>query len=467
MAVIGAIRRRLFLLARSEQGMALPTAIFAMIASFGFATAAILSSVNAQRGTHRDRNSKSAIAAADAGASVALMRMNRYIGSFSPTTRCISPSGVEQQPDPEESGWCPATSSEGVGNASFRYWVTAYQKGAPMTVVAVGTSGSVSRRVEVGLISYGEDKVFSGEKFIGESEITLEGNPRLNTDIGTNGNVDTKGSSAEICGDIRHGTGKEGPEPDCGGDKTEGNKTLPEVELPLGIETNNWNCRVEKVIATNCPTDEENVPKEYDPYIGTNGKEKRTATEPWEPPTGTITRGTINIGSGSTLTMGGLDYFICRLFIKGGQLIMPSGAEGRIFFDTPENCGLEDGDVQMELTGNAHITSTAYNSGESNVIPGFYLLGSPSIETEVVLNGTTGGTNELMLYAPNSDITISGNATWIGMAAGKTLRTNGNPTIEADDAIDLPDMNFASLWERTHYVECVGASPSGAPDASC
>lgn len=436
--------------------MALPTAIFAMIASFGFATAAVLSSVNAQRGTHRDRNSKSAIAAADAGASVALMRMNRYIGSFSPTTRCISPSGVVQEPD--LSGWCPVTSSEGVGNASFSYRVTAYQKNAPMTVVTVGTAGTVSRRVEVGLISYGEDKVFSGEKFIGESEITLEGTPRLNTDIGTNGNVDTKGSSAEICGDIRHGTGKEAPDPDCGGDKTEGNKTLPEVELPPGIETNNSNCRLSKTFAEGTQCDEEH---KYDPYIGSNGKEKRTATDPWDAATKTI-----NIGSGSELTMGGTDYFVCGLFIDGGQLIMPSGAEIRIFFDTPENCGLEDGDVQMRLTGNAHIVSTAYNSGESNVVPGFYLLGSPTIETEVELKGTSGGTNELMLYAPNSDITIAGNATWIGMAAGKTLRTNGNPTIEADDAIDLPDMNFASLWERTHYIECVGASAS-PPDASC
>ena len=447
--------------------MALPTAIFAMVASFGFASAAVLSSVTAQRGTDRDRNSKSAIAAADAGASVALMRLNRYIGSFSPTVRCISPSGVNVT-NQEVGGWCPATSSEGVGNASFSYRVTAYQKNAPMTVVAVGTSGTVSRRIEMGLISYGEEKVFSGEKFIGESEITLEGNPRLNTDIGTNGNVDTKGSSAEICGDIRVGVGKldeDTPTPDCGGDQTEGNKTLPEVELPVGIETNNSNCRLSKTIAPGTQCDEAH---KYDPYIGPNGKEKRTATDPWQPPTGTITRGTINIGSGSELTMGGADYFVCRLFIKGGQLIMPSGAEVRIFFDTPENCGLDDGDVQMELTGNAHIISTAYNSGESNVVPGFYMLGSPSIETRAVLNGTSGGTNELMLYAPNTDITIGGNATWIGMAAGNTLRTNGNPTIEADDAIDLPDMNFASLWERTHYLECAGGTVDPTdPDASC
>jgi hypothetical protein len=77
MALFRSIREHLVTLARSEQGMALPTAIFAMIASMGLASAAILSSVDVQQGSHRDSGSKKAIAAADAGASVALLRLNR------------------------------------------------------------------------------------------------------------------------------------------------------------------------------------------------------------------------------------------------------------------------------------------------------------------------------------------------------------------------------------------------------
>jgi len=60
-------RRRLSLLLRSERGMALPTALFAMIASFGLASAAVLSSIDVQQGSSRDSGSKNAIAAADAG----------------------------------------------------------------------------------------------------------------------------------------------------------------------------------------------------------------------------------------------------------------------------------------------------------------------------------------------------------------------------------------------------------------
>jgi hypothetical protein len=163
--------------------------------------------------------------------------------------------------------------------------------------------------------------------------------------------------------------------------------------------------------------------------------------------------------------MGGADYFVCR-FLLDGKLIMPTNAKVRIFFDTPENCGLEDGDVQLDITGNAEITSSAFEAGQSFDVPGFYLLGSPAIETSINLKGTPAGTNELVIYAPNSSITVSGNSTWIGMMAAKTLAMNGGPTMEANPGIEPEAIFYSGLWERTHYVECVGASAS-PPDASC
>src|SRR5215213_7454926 len=96
MAIVRPLRRPLLQSARSEHGMALPTALFAMIASFGLASVAVISSVNAQRGTKRDIASKNAIAAADAGAGVALLRLNRFQKSLTPETPCIGPAGEVQ-----------------------------------------------------------------------------------------------------------------------------------------------------------------------------------------------------------------------------------------------------------------------------------------------------------------------------------------------------------------------------------
>jgi len=138
----------------------------------------------------------------------------------------------------------------------------------------------------------------------------------------------------------------------------------------------------------------------------------------------------------------------------------------RIFFDTPEHCGLEAGDTQISVTGNANIVSTGYVPTENRFnVPGFYVIGSPTIPTTVDLSGNS-GTNELILYAPYSDVELGGSATWIGMIAGKTLRLHGTPTVESNPGIDAPDFFYTSLWERTHYVECLGATAS-PPDASC
>jgi hypothetical protein len=140
----------------------------------------------------------------------------------------------------------------------------------------------------------------------------------------------------------------------------------------------------------------------------------------------------------------------------------------RIFFDTPEHCpGLDSHHTQVNITSSATIKSTGFEtSSGSFVVPGLYVMGSPTIPTTVSLAGTAGGVNEVMIYAPYSNLEISGNATWVGMFAGKTVKMNGNPTIRSDARIPLPDQSYAGIFERTRYVECSGASAS-PPDASC
>jgi hypothetical protein len=454
MSLIARSRLRIRRLLASESGMALPTALFAMIASFALASVAVISSVNAQQGSHRDSSSKQAIAAADAGAGVAMLRLNRFKKSFSATTHCIGPAGEVQTPT---AGWCPATTPESVGGATFSYRVSEYQPGGELSVVAVGASGGVSRRVNVRFVSLKGQNVFSAEQLIGESGIKLEGGPTLNTDLGTNGSVEltSNGKSAIVCGDIRHGPGKTAPvpggPPTCKeqGEVTEGSQTLPPVIPPTNILKENSNCR----LALTCE-----IKTDIDPY---NGK-TRTATKPWD-----TEHRFINVPNGASLTLGGKDYWVCGLFIDG-ELIMASTTQVRIFFDTPEHCpGLDSHHTQVNISSSATIKSTPYTASEGTFsVPGLYVMGSPTIPTTVSLAGTAGGVNEVMIYAPYSNLEISGNATWIGMFAGKTVKLNGNPQIKADARIPLPETEYAGLLERTRYVECTGATGS-PPDVNC
>ena len=421
--------------------MALPTALFAMIASMALASAAILSSVDVQQGTARDHDSKEAIAAADAGASVALLRLNRFQSSLSSTYPCVGPAGEAQA---ASAGWCPETASESVGGASFTYRVSAYDGTGIYSVVATGTSDTVSRRVEVGLVSYSGKNVFADEKLIGRDDINVVGTPDIRTDIGTNGSLEGNGTPT-LCGNIRVGIGRgeDAPTPDCGGELSEGEKNLPEVTPPADIATNNSNCR----LALTCAK-----ATEVDTYT-----KNRTSTKPWS-----TTARKIEVSSNAKLTMGGADYFVCGLFINNGEVIMAAGANVRIFVDTPENCGLSPGTTQVEITGNANIVSTGYNPSQGTFeVPGIYVLG----ESTVKLNGNS-GTNELMLYAPHSPIEFGGSATWRGMMAGSSITMHGTPRIESDPNIKEPDITLATLLQRTRYVECTGVAVS-PPDASC
>jgi hypothetical protein len=421
--------------------MALPTALFALIASFGLAAAAVLASVDVQQGAGRDSDSKNAIAAADAGASVALLRLNRYVSSLSAAHPCVGPDGEWETPT---GGWCPVSTTETVGGSSFTYQVSAYQKEAELSVVSVGTSGGVSRRVEVGLYSTNGENVFANEHVIGQSNIEVSGTPDIETDIGTNGSILGNGSFT-LCGDVRHGVGKTSPEPDCDGEVTEGNKELPEVTPPDNIATVNSNCR----LVPNCTKEPK---KEVDTWSKKNE---------WNASTRTLT-----VAKNGSLTLGGTDYFICRLLIGPGTLYMAAGSHVRIFFDTPENCGLSNGDVRMEVGGGGSIVSSGYNPKEGKFdVPGFYMLGSPNISTKVDLSGN-GSVNEMVLYAPYADIELGGNSEWKGMMAGKSIYMHGTPKITSDPGISPPDLTYQSLWERTHYVECTGASAS-TPNGSC
>jgi hypothetical protein len=435
MAAIGNLRHRLVRMLRSESGMAVPTALMALIASFALASAAVLASVDVQQGSKRDRNSKSAIAAADAGASVALLRLNRYQDTLMDGEECVGPAGEVLTPS---EGWCPPTPQTGVGSSTYSYQLSAYT-GGEVNVIASGTAGGVTRRVEVGLVSVDGKNVFADERLIGKDNITMEGTPDIRTDVGTNGSVEQKGSGT-ICGDIRHGVGQSGPEPDCDGELLEEDKNLPEVAVPTEFPSN---CR----LSATCED-----PSEVDTY-----SKQRTSKAPWEDPPGYI-----NVGSNSTLTMGGSDYLVCGLFVGPGNLIMAAKSQVRIFVDTPENCGLAPGALQVVFDGNANITSTGYNPSEGSfAVPNIYLLGNGGVK----LTGNS-GTNELILYAPYSEVEMGGNATWIGMIAGKTLRLHGTPRIESDPGMAPPEIRMQSLWQRTHYVECAGPSET-PPDRYC
>jgi len=490
--------------------MALPVALFAMIAGTALASAAVVATVNVQKGSHRDSSTKSAIAVADAGANIARTRINRYAVVLA-TKPCLKlgATGVLEGAVAESDGWCPAvTGTVGGGQYSYRVSPAGAICGEyRLCVVATGTVGEVSRRIEV---AYNESAVeetieekTSGEELskeeksgttttggsvgfeglIGLESIELNGNADIRVGIGTNGNVTAVGN-ADVCGDIRHGIGKEwkheGNAKQCPGYQvTEGNKSLPPVSsfMPSNIATSNSNYRLVQCTKTK-PTPEP-TGCELDTFSG-----NRNTTTPWNPTTRAI-----SVAANDTLTVSGGDYWVCSINLAGNsQLIMSSSAQVRFFFDTPEHCGISAGSNQISLTGNSRIAST-----NKTVMPAFYLLGSTTIPTGVSLGGNANTEDEFVIYGPNTTINIVGNATYKGVMVGKKIAVVGNGRVENDSAYKPPaeitpvtetgetkekekvsgstnkkTVTTARYYSPQFYVECTGtAAPGGAPNASC
>lgn len=442
--------------------MALPAAIFATVASLGLASAAVISSVNVQQGTGRDQDSKGAIAAADAGASVALLRLNRYASALTTSTPCLGISnGTLVVSGAAADGWCPEVKGT-VGDSTYAYRVTPQVTGGTMSVVATGSNGVVSRRIAISFKTTTVGSALSNEGVIGVDKVEIDNNADARVGVGTNGSVHVH-NNGNVCGNIRHGVGKPKTDFDVNGTQckgyveTEGNVTLPPVStfMPTDIATNNSNYRLFKCTKTNVP-----LGCQTDSYVDKQGN--FFPSSPWN-----ATSREIAVGNGATLTLTGGDYFVCSLFLdNNSHLYMGASAHVRIFFDTPENCKLKAGYNQIEVQNNADVVATGYvpKAGQFDV-PGFYLMGSPTIPTSAYWSNNAGGA-EMVLYAPNTDIELNNNATYIAAIAGKTVHLDNNAIVKQDAGFKPPQIGGATLFQRQSYVECTGSSAS-PPNARC
>lgn len=487
-------------LRRSEAGMALPVALFAMIGSLALAGAAVVATTDVQVGAHRDDSSKDAIAAADAGANVARVRQTRYgfvLNEWNPCLTLGSSGKLEKAPAETVGGqrWCPPVSGT-VGDSSYVYRVSPVGEDCgefELCVVSTGTADEISRRIEVtynrsGLVTNESEKIgregretrerterelqealekeekqkakeleekiqkekeeeskrAAVEGFVGRDGITLSGNADIRVGLGTNGHLSTSGN-ASICGDIRVGVGKKwtksGNASQCKGYVVkEGNVDLPPVSsfIPTNIATVNSNARITACTKTNVPVD-----CQKDAYTG-NWKSK--------PPFDTKTRA-ITLSSNDTLTVGGGDYWICSISMSGNsQLIMATGSRVRFFFDTPEKCGTGN---QLSLSGNNRISATGYQPSVGQFdVPGFYFLGSPTVASQINLSGNFGTVNEMVIYGPDTYINISGNATFKGILVGKQIAMSGNGKVEQDAGFPVPpELNPGATEEEGNPSE--------------
>jgi hypothetical protein len=431
---------RLRALLRSEDGVAVPTVLMLVVAGFALAMTSTIGSIATQRGSVRDQDSKTALAAADAGVNRALWRQNKmppedgYLCAGNAT-----PTG----------SWCPAYTGE-VGDATWSYQVSVPDASGVIKIVATGTRDGVNRRVSMLTRKMLGTEVFGGERVMAKEDITMDSNARIEVPAGTNGDYFLY-SNAEVCGNMRYGVGETvtflSNARQCPGfSLISADREIPPLfKLDLATNNDNW-----RFFSHDVRTGGDNVT--------------------WDPATRTL-----SMKSNSTLTMGGTNYFICHLDMdSNSRLYMAAGAKVRIYFDSPENCPSLPSDpenpsakLQLNMDSNTEISSTGYNPSLGNYdLIGFYLFGSPDVATSIHLDSNAVVDNELVVYAPYSDIEMNSNSRYIGAIAGKSLHMDSNAVIRSDVNMPPPVVDIAPFYIKGRYVECA-TTVDGTADAGC
>jgi hypothetical protein len=448
--------RRLYALLRSESGVAVPTVLVIITIGLGMAGAAAVAAIDAQRGSVRDEDSKQGIAAADAGALRALFHQNKL--KTTQEAPCVVASGGQlTQATVESDGWCPQHTGT-VGGAGYSYRVSAPVDQPPVpgeparsevTIVSVGTSDEVSRRIAATSTKLTGAGLLSGASVMGLDGVTLDSNAEVNGNVASNGDI-VMSSNSLLCGNAQYGVGHSllisGNAEQCDEySQAEGELTLPMVDQG-DVPTNNSNGR----------------------FFTEDIKQGNDVT--WNATTRTLT-----LDSNSALTLGGtVPYSFCKLELKSNStLYIAEGAQVRIFFDAPENCiDPSDGQPYSEsdepvrqfvMSSNTKITNT---SGDPTTAA-FLMVGSETISTIAELNSNSHVNIDLILYAPFTDIELDSNSTFRGAIAGQSVHLDSNAEIQADNRVSDFVIPIRTVYEAARYVECSVANPGPTPDSGC
>jgi hypothetical protein len=448
---------------RDERGFALPTTLLMLLAAFSIATIGVVSTVNVQRGTVRDQSTKSAVQLADTAVNEALLHFNRIPPS--PTNACspvtsTAPSG----------GWCPAVSGTDPAGGSYTYQVRVCDTTgscppaggkAPysLEVVAVGTRGDSTRRVDVrghsvsGVPPFGEFQVKAGDG------ITLDSNSRIHAGTATNGDI-VLSSNAKQCGQASVGVGHEMSQAGSNSYFQDPNCTVPystvlqqQIVLPpvnqgdVVTNNNDSNFFARDLVSGN---------KASACWSGLDA----------DGSSGNCGTRELAVGTNSAVTLTGSKYSLCKLTMSSNSaLLVAAGQTVALYFDSPEACGYSSGVVQVDMASNTRISS---NDGYPVQL---LFVGSTSRQTILHLSSNTdinaACEQNFVVYAPLSDIVLNSNSTYCGALAGKTLHLDSNADVRtngASQAFQMP--NTAPHYSTDRFVECTAAAAS-PPNTGC
>lgn len=449
------IRTRL----REERGIALPVAVSMLFMIAGLATVTVRAAISSEHASLRDRNTKQAIQAANAGLEAAMYRTNlMQPGSLQCVLEQVS-NGSLIVTDVEANGWC-AEQTEDLGNGqSYAVRVSAgsslHVNGQSLVqrkFVSTGAANGVQRRVMLRSNAATGEPVFpQGYAGVSLDGLDLPNSVQVQGGVGSNGDILLR-NYAYVCGNVTPGPGKSV--------QIRNNASV----CPTGSTTPaQQSFNLQPVDQGDAPTNNDNArigdppqPTSLDPCTD-------CGDITWNPATRVL-----RLGNNSTLTLGGGVYSFCSIEIENtAQLKVaarPLGTGIRIFVDSPESCG---GAGMGSVTVRNSATILNLNSDPTTFQ--LYLVGSSAISTALAFDGIDFAAALVMaVYAPFSTIRIRGSSQLSGAIASKAIDLQNSASLTYHQRIeDITTGSPLRLYRPEQYLECTAVPTGTLPDSDC
>jgi Tfp pilus assembly protein PilX len=453
---------------RQEDGMAVVVALAALTLLGLLAAVVVTSSVSLSNSSERDRASKRALAAAEAGLAQATFRINRLAPA---NGLCVTTLVVT----PLTNGLCPTVTETVADGATFTYRVSPIlnltdrcaglpvqtTSGGRVTIVqrcitSTGTVEGHDRRVQARVAAFQGSPVFPLNGIIGLDSVTVKNNAFVDGWLGSNGLISMKNNNG-VTGGVN--LGPSAPDPNYGGSTistitrrtpTEGGWVLAPVDIGDSATAN------ENVRISNGLTNPKGLP-----YDSSNGTSYNAATR------------FLSLGNNSSVTLGGGTYNFCSVSMGNNSsiLIAPRAADQaqaiRIFIDSPyrqgSGCPLGTGNLTM---GQGASFGSPPGGDPRNLQ--VYVYGwSPSenpVPSEIDFNnnGWVGS-----FYAPQSAVVFKNDAVIRGGLAARSVEFKNNMTFGWAASVGDIRARTLTLFYRTAWRECTPTPTAADPNSGC
>ncbi|HEX2087447.1 MAG TPA: hypothetical protein VHF89_17320 [Solirubrobacteraceae bacterium] len=457
----------------AHDGVAMPVVMSTLTLVSGLAVTTYAVSLEGNQASARDRDSKQALAAAEAGLQMAALKVSevRPDPPYCVTNAAVLP-GTGNAPSPTE---CPSLTKD-IGNGAT-YTYTVATPGSPgetcptvpgftannakdRCITSIGEVNGVRRRLQMRFAYEPPFIPWGNAGLVGKDRVEIDNNKIINSTVGTNGHVEV-GNNTDIIGSLMlpDGTNSDGT-----GDPTATSSFGNNSGATGGVvDHDEW---------TFPALDWSVLPRQD------NDNALLAGIPGWDPTTKILTLAhdqTITLPSDST---GVTDFHLCGINASGSNrfwLNVPNGKVTRLWIDSPRGAssGCEEHSADNPYkTGTFVIKNNGYVNASDDANPAeleVYVYGTASDSTSdpdvdfkngVAFYGT--------IWAPDSSIKVFNNQNVAGAFTSKNIDLKNNGGFSYDNRIANKSLPGTASAKNLSWVEC-RRDPASAtdPESGC